>query len=71
MNLVEVLGSVTDEIDYYTWAAQTMYIAQKMIPAGLEILGIFVYSDKEKYLKESIDLLPNLISVINEIGDLD
>jgi len=42
-----------------------------MIPAGLEILGIFVYSRKEKYLKESIDLLPNLISVIHEIGDLD
>ena len=42
-----------------------------MIPAGLEVLGMFVYSEKEKHLKESIDLLPNLISVINELGDLD
>ena len=52
LNISEVLKSVTDEIEYHLWAAEHVATVGKMVPIGLEVLGMFMFAQEDREFKD-------------------
>ena len=66
-NLLELLNTKYDDFNYSNWTAEFNVTASKMLPQGLETLGLFLYCENEHVMQASNRKVTQLLSKIRAV----